>query len=254
MKKGLNKDQTLVIITSALFVNQDGQQLAEPSQLRINRLQQTIDAFVAFGFKHFLLLDHTLLESFELNTYLTASTVTLIAPIISKSDVVLPKTEYKKNGPSKFEAILLYQALPQLRIILNDFKFILKISAGYQVKNLGKIISKASNGAVYRMGNPFRTKIKFCLSSFYILSVEHFIGLCSYFYSQLNSMSNLKPLEYHLYQYVQTLPHQLMTSAYPVLEAKFLSSGRSSNDIDYQIKEKIFKLLAKLGLYAYQFK
>lgn len=242
------ENKTLVVITSALFVGAKGELLTAPSHRRVIRLQKSITALAAIGFKHFVLLDNTIPPTFNLNT------LPIIVATLTPSSINLPANEFQLNGPSRLEAVLLGQAIADIQQRLLGFKFVLKISAGYEVKNLERILAKATAGVVFRMGNPFRTKIKFCLTSFYILPVQHFINLAGYFNAKLDDMSNLKPLEYHLYTYVQQVEHQLVAMPYPQFEADFLSSGRSSNDLNYRLKEQIFRLLAKFGLYAYGIK
>lgn len=248
----LNIKDTVVIITSALFVGQKGERLNVAAPNRIARVQNSLSNLAAVGFSHFLLLDNTLPIGFDKQEVLGNIKLNLTIVELAATSVSLPIDEYLINGPSRLETILLNQALPSLRTILQDFQFVLKISAGYQVKNLKEIVSKAKHGVVYRMGNPLRTVVKFCLTSFYILPVHSFIDLCVYFYGQLETMSNLKPLEYQLHQYIKAVPHQLIAINYPILHADFLSSGRSSADLDYRSKELVFRLLSKLGVYAFQ--
>ncbi len=240
------KDKTLVVITSALFIGAKGEQLTEPSTHRLQRLHKTIRAVAANGLHHVVLLDNTLPTSYKLD-FVEVATLT-------PSTISLPKNEFQINGPSRLEAVLLGQGLAYLQARLVGFNYILKLSAGYEVKNLAAIVTKANAGLVFRMGNPFRIKIKFCLTSFYILPSTHFASLCAFFTNSLANMSNTKPLEYHLYRYVQQVPHRFVVAPYPVFDADFLSSGRSAADFDYRLKEGVFKLIAKFGFYAYQFK
>ncbi|GEM_PF-3359685 len=241
----------MVVITSALFSDQQGGKLSLPSPSRTARLQRSITNLSNFGLTNFVLLDNTLPYGFKTETILQDLTINLITPTLVESPIKFFPDEYQKNGPSRLEAVLLYQAKPTLFKILQDFEFVLKISAGYQVKNLNEILNKTKKGVVYRMGNPFRRIIKFCLTSFYILPVQRFIDLSSYFYERVNSMSNLEPLEYHFYNYIKSIQHQTIAINYPILNADFLSSGRSSKDLDYKLKELVFRLLAKLGVYAF---
>lgn len=240
------KDETLVVITSALFIGSKGERLIKPPYYRLERLMKTLTAVEDLGFRNVVVLDNTLTPEFK---YEGAT----FAPLDSRA-MLLPKNEFRLNGPSRLETILLGQGLPYLQTRLVDFNYVLKLSAGYDVTNLPAILAKASAGLVFRMGNPFRTKIKFCLTSFYILPKAHFANLCTFFISSLNDMSNTKPLEYHLYRYVQQVPHRFLSAPYPVFDANFLSSGRSTTDFDYRLKEGVFKLIAKFGFYAYQFK
>lgn len=251
-KQKLNIEDTAVIITSALFVGENGARLKTVAANRMARVQQSLSCLANVGFYNFLLLDNTLPAGFNSQTLIGDLKIELTIVELAAASYTLPPDEYKINGPSRLETILLNQALPNLRVILRNFKFVLKISAGYEVKNLEDIIAKAENGVVYRMGSPFRTVVKFCLTSFYILPVHSFIDLCVYFYGQLAMMSNSKPLEYHFYSYVKSIPHQAVAISYPLLHANFLSSGRSSADFDYRLKELVFRLLAKLGVYAFQ--
>jgi hypothetical protein len=251
-KQKLNIEDTAVVITSALFVGQNGERLKTAAVNRMARVQHSLSCLANVGFSNFLLLDNTLPNGFNVQELIGDLKIELTIVELVAGSYTLPPNEYKINGPSRLETILLNQALPNLRVILQNFKFVLKISAGYEVKNLEEIIAKAKNGIVYRMGNPFRTVVKFCLTSFYILPVHSFIDLCVYFYGQLAMMSNSKPLEYHFYTYISSIPHQAVAISYPLLQADFLSSGRSSADLDYRLKELIFRLLAKLGMYAFQ--
>ena len=242
----------MVVITSALFSDQQGGNVSLPSANRVARLQRSITSLSNFGLTNFVLLDNTLPNGFKTETILQGITINLITPILIEPPIKFLPNEYQENGPSRLEAVLLYQARSALFKMLQDFEYVLKISAGYQIRNLDEILSKTENGVVYRMCNPFRKVIKFCLTSFYILPVQHFLDLSSHFYGQINTMSNLKPLEYHLYTYIKSIQYQAIAINYPVLDADFLSSGRSSADLDYKLKELVFRLLAKLGVYAFQ--
>ncbi len=241
----LVKDQTLVVITSALFVGAKGEALTAPLPHRVARLQKSLAAAKEIGFNHFVLLDNTIPPKFDVDT------LPLLVVALTPSTITLPTNEFQLNGPSRLEAVLLGQALIDLQQRLKNFKFVLKISAGYAIKNLENIAANASEGVVFRMGNPLRHQIRFCLTSFYILPSQHFINLIAYFNIKLHDMSNLKPLEYHLYTYVQQVAHQLVAIPYPRFDADFLSSGRSSKDLNYRLKEQVFRLLAKFGVYAY---
>jgi hypothetical protein len=240
------KDKTLVLITSALFIGSKGEILTKPATHRLKRLHKTISAVTQLGFEHVVVLDNTIPAKFKLDSVEIAA--------LSTSSISFSDNEFELNGPSRLETVLLGQSLAYLKPLFVKFTHILKLSAGYEVKNLQNIMAKAENGVVFRMGNPFRTKIKFCLTSFYILPVTHFANMCTFFSNSLANMSNTKPLEYYLYCFVQQVPHRFITIPYPILDADFLSSGRSTTDFDYRLKEGVFKLIAKFGFYAYQFK
>ncbi|MEJ5994845.1 hypothetical protein WG904_10495 [Pedobacter sp. Du54] len=240
------KDKTLVLITSALFIGPKGEILTAPAAHRLKRLHKTISAVTQLGFDHIRVLDNTIPATFKLDFVKIAT--------LSTSPISFADNEFELNGPSRLETVLLGQSLAYLKPLLVKFTHILKLSAGYEVKNLQPILAKAQNGVVFRMGNPFRTKIKFCLTSFYILPVTHFANMCDFFLDNLADMSNTKPLEYYLYCFVQQVPHRFIKVPYPRLDADFLSSGRSTADFDYRLKESVFKFIAKFGFYAYQFK
>lgn len=239
------RHSTLVVVTSALFIGPKGERLTQPSPHRLKRLYNTMySASAHYG--QIVVLDNTLPMGFTLPGVEFAE--------LGAAAVLYPTEEFQLNGPSRLEAVLLAQTLPYLQARFGDFTHVLKLSAGYEVKNLAAILPKADSGLVFRMGNPFRSKIKFCLTSFYILPTAHYTALCAYFVQHLNDMSKQKPLEYYLYRYVQQVEHRLLAAPYPVIDADFLSSGRKASDLDYRLKEVVFRIIAKFGFYAYQFK
>jgi len=249
----MEQPDILIVVTSALFTGADGKRLNEVSIIRLNRLKETMSSLAAYGFKNFVVLDHTIVNSFQLTAYISEMGINLQTIVVEEPIIKFPSNEYQINGPSRLEAALLFQSLTQLNDVVKNYKYVLKISAGYQVKNLRNILNATTNGIVYRMGNPFRQDIKFCLTSFYILPNAYFLALCNFLYAQIPTMSNKKPLEFYMYTYVQLVPHHLSGISYPKLKANFLSSGKSAGDFAYRLREFVFRLLAKLGLYAYQF-
>ena len=242
-------EDTLVLVTSALFIDSRGNQLSKPSPERKLRIEQSVISLRLAGFERFVLLDNTIPPG-----YFEEDEFGIIKAFTLPCNVILPANEFRLNGPSRLEAVLLIETAMYLVQNFNQVKYVLKISAGYQVRNINEIMKKAGEGIVFRMGNPFRQNIKFCLTSFYILPLKDYIGLVQHFTDSMDQISHLKPLEHHLYTYVQKIPHQLVSAPYPRLSARFMSSNRTSNDLSYRLKEVVFRFLSKLGLYAYTLK
>ena len=250
---GITIDNTIVLVTSALFADKCGGYLTEPSLIRIERLNATLDSFYTGGFSNIIIIDNTVPENFDISIFVKDQKIRQIgARCTNLSNGLLPN-EYSINGPSKLELLLLWDNMEVLKQICKDYAFILKISAGYKVSNLKKIYNLAPNGAVFRMGNPLRIKVKFCLTSFYILPKGAFFKMISFFYTHINKVSAKFPLEALMFDYINTLKVYLTPVPYPKLDAQFLSSGRSSKDFDYLLKERVFILLARLGLFVYTF-
>ncbi|SFG62106.1 hypothetical protein [Pedobacter insulae] len=249
----MKSQRILVIITSAIYIGTKGESLASPSPIRVERIKQTLLHLASNGFRHIAIVDQTIRDVAQVQA-LFAEALTILNGAYGVNETALLANEYAVNGPSRLEAALLFHSLPQLETLLSNFDYVMKLSAGYRVKNIQQIISQAQHGVVYRMGNPLRQEIRFCLTSFYLIPAKHFVALCRFFYAHLPTMCHQKPLEYYMYCYVKTTSHQPIKLNYPQLEAHFLSSSRSSNDLDYRVKELVFKVLAKLGLFAYQLK
>jgi hypothetical protein len=245
-----NYQDIVIIITSALFADKNGGFLSSVSDIRLERLLNTIYFFKEVGFLNFVVLDNTLPDGFEIDGKLKDVDITLITGERHHNKNVFLSNEYLVNGPSRLETMLLYSSISELIPILKGYKFVMKVSAGYEVRNIKKVLENLNNGIVYRMGNPFRTRIKFCLTSFYILPCDEFINMSNFFYSNFNLISSKTPLEAMMYNFIQTRPHTNHSIDYPCLVGNFLSSGRSSNDLDYKIKEIIFRILSKMGMFA----
>jgi hypothetical protein len=242
-------EDTLVLVTSALFVDHQGKQLSKPSPERKRRIEQTVISLSLAGFNDFLLLDNTIPRG-----YFEEGELGILKAFTLPCNVSLPINEFQLNGPSRLEAVLLMETAMFLMQNFSHVKYILKVSAGYQIRNIHEIMDKAGQGIVFRMGSPFRQKIKFCLTSFYILPIAEYFGFVQHLTDNIDEISHTKPLEHHMYTYIQSIPHQLIAAPYPRLAAHFITSNKTTNDLSYRLKELVFSALSKLGLYAYTLK
>lgn len=251
-----DSDNTIILITSALYADAVGRRQDHPVAFRLERIVQSLKEMDSYGFKRFVLVDNTLPPGFpskDLFGDYPLQVVDSWQPTDKLEGFQPIKDEFQQFGPSRLEAALLFQALPRLQELLRESQYILKISAGYRIANFAQVFEQAQNGgAVFRMGNPLRRSIPFCLTSFYLLPTPHFLELVTYFYSHIRDMRSWRPLEYYLYRFITGMPYQRIRIPYPRLRARFLAAGKTADDPIYRIKEKIFDGLSRLGLYAYR--
>jgi len=235
-----------VVITSALYVDKLGQSLNSIDPFRLQRLQQTIAAILTFKFTKIIVLDASLTDDFVAPT----TTGAKIDFVQIKSTLHKHPNEYQVYGPSRLEIDLMANAQATLNQLLAGYTHIIKLSAGYSVGNLDVILARASSGVVYRFGNPLRRKVRFCLSSFYILPTAEFLSFISYAAGKIDMVTKKYPLEAVLFDFIQTLKTRSIAIDYPIINATFLSSQTNSNNSSFKIKLKIYQVLASLGLYA----
>lgn len=235
-----------VVITSALYVDKLGQSLNSVDPFRLQRLQQTIAAIRTFQFTKIIVLDASLTDNFVA----PSTTGAKIDFVQIKSTLRKHDNEYQVYGPSRLEIDLMDNARSTLSQLLVGYTHIIKLSAGYSVHNLDVILAKASSGVVYRFGNPLRRKVRFCLSSFYLLPTAEFLSFISYAAGKIDVVAKKYPLEAVLFDFIQTLKTQAIAIDYPVIHATFLSSQTNSDNSSFKIKLKIYQVLSSLGLYA----
>lgn len=241
-----------VVITSALFVDEKGNELLFPSKLRLDRLNYTLSHLKHFEFKSIIIIDNTFPKSFE-NIKGIIEINNLSNLFFSRVNLIDRSREYNEYGPSRLEVSLINKASDSLKSCIST-SHVLKISSGYRVNNLEKILEKYENGLIYRFGNPFRVNIKFCLTAFYILPVEYFFSFSDYCIKNYLNINKNHPLEAILYKYITTQKYFLIISEYPDINATFLSSNRKSNSINYQLKNFVFSFLARVGIYTLKLK
>lgn len=242
----LIKSDIAVVITSALYAGRLGETLGHVDPFRLQRLQQTITTIQGFQFGKIIVIDATLADDFDGEAFLQYK----VEFVKAKSTIKKSENEYQIYGPSRLEIDLMDNSASSLAKLLNNYKYVLKLSAGYSISNLKPILAIAYAGVVYRFGNPFRRKIRFCLSSFYILPTGQFISFISYAAAKMDIVAKTYPLEAVLYDFIKTIKTKGITIDYPVINATFLSSQTDSNAKSFKIKLKVYQVLAKLGLYA----
>lgn len=262
METLVNTNHTLVLISSALFVDEKGKRGGEVIPFRLERLLKSIRSWSSYGYSEIVIADNTLPANFNPVAILPLDlikqhSITFLPSRQSDtplaSAVPFDENEFKVNGPSRLEAVLLAQILPQLKPMLEKKAFVLKVSAGYTIANFSSIAQPMKEGgAVFRMGNPLRTRVKFCLTSFYCIPTHHFIALVQHFQRHVEEMNNRKPLEYYFYTYIQAQRRQTLYLPYPKIRAFFLAAGQSSESTAYRWKERVFDLLSKTGYYAFR--
>lgn len=261
METVANKD-TLVLITSALFVDQNGKQSGELVPFRLERLLNSLRAWSSHGYSEIVIADNTIPANVHPEAVLPINLIKQLSisflPVPAhrtrlQSSISFDEHEFKVNGPSRLEAVLLAQVLPALQPLLGKKSYVLKVSAGYTIANFSDFAQPLkAGGAVFRMGNPLRTQVKFCLTSFYCIPTHHFINLVQHFSKHVEEMSNRKPLEYYFYTYIQSQRRQTLYLPYPKIRAFFLAAGQSSESTAYRWKERVFTLLSKTGYYAFR--
>jgi hypothetical protein len=239
-----------VIVTSALFVDSDGILKDQPVGIRVERLLKTLDFLKPFVFGKIIILDSTITGTHE---SLTSIALTYNAQIYTaKRNLIAVENEYQIYGPSRLEIDLIHSSADFLKKELKPDGFVIKLSAGYVIKNLDQLLAKTAHGIVFRFGNPARMKIRFCLSCFYLMPTATFLKFDAYCFENLANVAKLKPLESHLYDFIKTIETNAISISYPDVEAKFLSSNQSSADFNHQLKQKVYSILSLLGLYAFE--
>jgi hypothetical protein len=241
-----------VLITSALFVDEQGGESITPVPIRVSRLNETLKFIENFDFGQIFILD----DSFPTNMddvgeiQVTDNQKRLF---YKREANYNRKKEYELFGPSRLETNLIIKALPEIQEAVS-LPYILKISGGYKVRNLGEILSKFEEAFVYRFGSPFRIRTKFCLTAFYILPKEFFFEFARYCNSNYDLLARTYPLEALLYDFVDSKPFYYTSSTYPDIDAVFMSSGRTSKSLNYQSKATIYRILGFLGFYILRLK
>jgi len=244
--------KTTVIITSALFADKKGHLLEHPQEIRIERLLKTLRSLKKFNFENVLVLDSTIRQyGTYISQLIEEQNITFNSPPINS---LFSEKEYLLNGPSRLEIDLLYHSIPFLKDRLRNEKYIIKLSAGYEIKNLEKILAKAQGGLIYRFGNPLRMNTKLCLSCFYIFPVKKLFKSIEYCYANLEYVNKSKPLEAFLYEYAKLQKLSMLRSDYPIIDAQFMSSNTSSKDLSFKIKLFIYVIISKMGLYTFEIK
>lgn len=155
------------------------------------------------------------------------------------------------NATSYLEANLLSEGVSEHRSYLQNFDRICKINSGYIIKNIDTILSNANTSIVYRFGNPFRIYEKYCLTSFYIFSTNNFIDFVDFIFNKKIINNCTKPIEFNLWQFIKNKNKKRISIIYPDIKAYFWSVGKSSNNIFFQLKLLVYKILSTNGLFAY---
>lgn len=242
--------QIVVIITSALFTDRRGNRMPEIDSFRKVRLMNTIQSLTPFQFKRLVVIDATFPENF--NSIELERSLDNVEILRGKIDFIPDDNEYKIYGPSRLEIKLYYSVISQLQKIIAKDDVVLKISAGYEVLNLLKILGKIreKQGVVFRFGNPFRKKVKFCLSSFFLLPGSNFLEFVEFANSAFGLVNWSYPLEALLYDYVNSIRTKSLRCPFPKIKAVFLTINASSNQRSYIMREKIYNIFSNLGIYA----
>ncbi|MCY1545160.1 hypothetical protein D9M68_810880 [compost metagenome] len=158
--------------------------------------------------------------------------------------------EYEVYGPSRLEIDLMANSYEYLTGQLAGFSRVVKLSAGYRVNNLYRILARVNEGVLFRFGNPFRVQVKFCLSSFYVLPCAALLRFVQYAHESLPQVSKTNPLEAVLYNFLKTLNSSPVSIVYPDIQAVFLSDGTHSDQFSFKCKLYIYGILSRMGLYA----
>jgi len=238
--------KNLLIITSALFAESTNELCDIASfHKRKERLEKTID-FYKYHFTNIIIWDQTI-------------------PIDIPFQILPGSIYYKKikynnglrdlinipNATSFLEAQLLYNGVLDHKEFLYNFDRICKISSGYIINNIDKILSNSNTSIVYRFGNPFRIHEKYCLTSFYFFSTNNFIDFVDFVFNKKIINNCKKPIELNLWEFIKNKNKKSISIIYPNIKAYFWSVGKSSNNIFFQLKLLVYKILSSFGLFAY---
>jgi hypothetical protein len=238
--------KNLLIITSALFAESTNELCDIVSfNKRKDLLESTIVFYKTF-FSDIIIWDQTIppdLPFHNLPGSIYFNRITYNNSISSISNI--------PNPSSYLEANLLTEGVTEHRSYLQNFDRICKISSGYIIKNIDIILSNANTSIVYRFGNPFRIYEKYCLTSFYIFSTNNFINFVDFIFNKKIINNCTKPIEFNLWEFIKNKNKKRISIIYPDIKAYFWSVGKSSNNIFFQLKLLIYKILSTNGLFAY---
>lgn len=156
------------------------------------------------------------------------------------------------QGPSYLEG-LLYASIKDNFSDTPDATYV-KITGGYVVKNLEKIVSVYRNQSLevlsFLLQNPLRTAPRFAMTSCYVLNLPHWQALLSWISERCETL-RVYPLEHQYCRFLLELGCRSGVSApYPQFDAYFSTAGRHSSSLTYQVREGCWGVLSRLGLFT----
>ena len=242
----LSTKNNLLIITSALYAESNDKICDIKSFLRRrNRLVNTINFYFNY-FNNILIWDQTIPDNISFDI-LPGSKYFKRLPCNN----IFLNINNSSNATSILEAALLYNGLLICENEIKQYDRIIKVSAGYLINNVTKILTNSNAGVVFKFGNPFRLKERFCFTAFYILFPNDFIQFAKYAYKEKILNSCNKPIEYNLWKFIKNKRKRQISLPYPDINAYFWTVGQSSKSFIFQFKLLIYKMLSYLGIFAY---
>jgi hypothetical protein len=156
------------------------------------------------------------------------------------------------SGPSYLEA-LVYAEVLAAGVVAADDAIWVKVTGGYQVKNLMPILDVAeregSRGLCFLHQSPLRIRRRYAMSSFFLLDGAGLDGFLRHVAARVER-TRQEPLESLLLEFFTSGPAETVRAPYPRIDAFFATTGLRSDSLRLLPNWLAWRALSALGLYA----